>query len=144
MFYFILSIAVNLFIIYSFYKKVIIKISEPDKKEKAEINSLMVEFNKITKNNIDLLEEKVYEVKNVLKLLDVKILEIKKNNIVDTKLGEIINEVSAEDNVINFKPANKTSIIKDLFKEGKSSKEIAKVMGISKAEVELYINLQKK
>ena len=85
MFYFILSIAVNLFIIYSFYKKVIIKISEPDKKEKAEINSLMVEFNKITKNNIDLLEEKVYEVKNVLKLLDVKILEIKKNNIVDTK-----------------------------------------------------------
>ena len=144
MFYFILSIAVNLFIIYSFYKKVIIKISEPDKKEKAEINSLMVEFNKITKNNIDLLEEKVYEVQNVLKLLDVKILEIKKNNIVDTKLGEIINEVSAEDNVINFKPANKTSIIKDLFKEGKSSKEIAKVMGISKAEVELYINLQKK
>ena len=49
MFYLIISIIINFFLIYFIYKKILSKINEPEKKHQAEINSLIIEFNKITK-----------------------------------------------------------------------------------------------
>ena len=113
---------------------------EPDKRHMAEINSLIVEFNKVTKNNIDLLEEKVDEVKNIIQVAQEKIREFKMN--------EALNRLPVKEEHVNdvkvAVPKNKTDIIKGLLKEGKDSKEIAAIMGISKAEVELYKNLSKK
>jgi|GEM_PF-6969038 len=140
MIYFIISIIINIFIIYSVYKKVMAKVHEPDKRHMAEINSLIVEFNKVTKNNIDLLEEKVDEVKNIIQVAQEKIREFKMN--------EALNRLPVKEEHVNdvkvAVPKNKTDIIKGLLKEGKDSKEIAAIMGISKAEVELYKNLSKK
>lgn len=136
MFYLIISIIINFFLIYFIYKKILSKINEPEKKHLSEINSLIIEFNKITKNNIDLLEEKIYEIKNLLKLVDKKFQDLKNFN----NQKQFLNKTSI-DNAVTFNQKNKSNIIKDLLKEGKSDKEIAKIMGISKAEVELYINL---
>ncbi len=136
MFYLIISIIINFFLIYFIYKKILTKINEPEKKHHAEINSLIIEFNKITKNNIDLLEEKIYEIKNLLKLADKKFQDLKSSN----NQKQFSNKIFI-DNAVTINQKNKSNIIKDLLKEGKSNKEIAKIMGISKAEVELYINL---
>ncbi len=136
----IISIIINLFIIYSFYKKVIVKIHEPEKKYRAEINSLMIEFNKTAKNNFDLMEEKILEIKNLLQIIDVKMNKNKKIN--NEKIP--VKEKEDPDNVIEFSGSNKSTVIKKLFSEGKSSKNISKIMGISKAEVDLYLKLQKK
>ncbi len=136
----IISIIINLFIIYSFYKRVIVKIHEPEKKYRAEINSLMIEFNKTAKNNFDLMEEKILEIKNLLQIIDVKMNKNKKIN--NEKIP--VKEKEDPDNVIEFSGSNKSTVIKKLFSEGKSSKNISKIMGISKAEVDLYLKLQKK
>lgn len=146
MWYLIISVIINLFIIYYFYKKIKLQINEPKLKQRSEINSLIIEFNKITKNNIDLLEEKVHEIKNLLKLIDDKKQQLNnlKLDLPDIPVEQKkIKEKNISENVFPMTKQNKNSIIKDLVKEGKNSKEIAKIMGISKAEVELYLNLLK-
>ncbi|MDD5067583.1 MAG: hypothetical protein PHF84_11120 [bacterium] len=141
MFYFLLALTINLILLYSMYQKLIIRINEPDKKEKAEINSLMVEFNRVTKNNIDLLEDKVQEIKNLLRLVDGKIAELKKGN----APSEVI-----KDGLKTMPPppprtkANKVEVISRYYEEGRSVREIAGILGITDSEVELYLNFKKK
>lgn len=172
MIYFILSIIVNLIIIYNVYNKLLLKISAPEVKEKSEINSIIVEFNKVTKNNIDLLEEKVAEIKNLLLLADRKMAELKNIELgttarsfslnvplikdkIEIKEKEIKNKAkkeikNLENPVKTFIPhmrnyrANKGEIIKKYLKEGHTENEIAKEMGISTSEVELYMGLIQK
>ncbi len=136
----IISIIVNLFIIYFFYKKILLIINEPEKKNQAAINSLMIEFNKTAKNNLDLLEEKIFEIKNMLQLVDDKTKKIDK---MDKDLI-ITKRENNTDSYIKSAGPNKHALIKKLMREGKNSKEISKIIGISKAEVDLYINLIKK
>lgn len=140
MYILIISIIINLFIIRYFYKKIREKIHEPEKKYQTEINSLMVEFNKTVKNNLDLLEDKIMEIKNLLQLVDNKMVKIKEIN------QELTVPAESRDlnNIIKMPASNKSSVIKKLLNEGKNSKNISKIMGISKAEVDLYIKLLKK
>jgi len=113
---------------------------EAEKKYKAEVNSLMVEFNKTAKNNFDLMEEKVAEIKNLLRLTDDKMDKINKMEI---KAAETKKD-SNPDNIMKLPVSKKSTIIKKLIAEGKSSSNISKIMGISKAEVDIYLNLLKK
>ncbi len=142
MFYFLLSLVINLFILYTVYQKLIIKMNEPEKKEKAEMNSLILEFNKITKNNIDLLEDKINELKSIIQLADEKI-ELRENRKdLEKKINSPLRMV--DNNPVEYNRINKTEIMEKYIQEGKSSKEIAKLMGINTAEVELYQNLKRK
>ena len=134
----IISIIINLSIIYYFYKKIIIRINEPEKKYSAEINSLMVEFNKTAKNNFDLMEEKVLEIKTLLQLIDNRMNKANKVNDVIKKKEKLPAKI------VKSPGLNKSGVIKKMLKEGKSSMNISRIMGISKAEVDLYIKLQKK
>lgn len=116
--------------------------NEPEKKEKAEMNSLIVEFNKITKNNIDLLEDKIHELKSIIQRADEKIEEWEKKNSLGKKINSPLSMVDS--NPVEYNRINKTEIIENYIQEGKSTKEIAKLMGINSAEVELYQNLKRK
>lgn len=158
---FLLSVTVSIFIAYIIYKKLSTQISEPELKERSEINSLIIEFNKITKNNIDLLEEKVSEIKNLLVIVDRKMADYK-NLELNTKVKASFEKTLVdlkEDNKKHFsrpeidikhshikqeKSNNKSEMIKTYLQEGKSDKQIAKLLGISKAEVQLYMGMMNK
>lgn len=143
----ILSIIINLIIIYFFYKRIIHKIEFPQKKELSEINSLMVEFNKLTKNNVDLIEEKIEELKKVVKIADEKILNLSKGikeNIDIAIREDNLNLTTNKNTKLNSsKKQDKYKTIEKLLKKKKSPQEIAEFLGISISEVKLYINLIK-
>ncbi len=166
MFYFLLSLIINIILIYYIYKKIITRYSEPEKRLTSEINSLIIEFNKISKNNIDLIEDRIEEVKNLLKLMDKKKEELEKLkndlennrayknidnthriNITDNIISEINNKTSRSKKrpkkVIKNKKEDKYTLILNLYKKNKTIKEIAEILGISRGEVKLYIDLIK-
>jgi len=149
----IISLIINIFIVYLVYKKITYKIEYPVEKDKSEINSLMIEFNRLTKNNIDLIEEKIDEIKKVIDLAD-KQLSIYKagilvdNNPINKKNRAVVDrvensEIGISDIGNRKKKGDKYKQIKELMKEGKSSDEIAKIMGISVNEVNLYMEMNK-
>ncbi len=131
MFYFFLSLIINLFIIYLVYKKLNRKIEDIPRIDTSEINSLMVEFNKLTKNNIDLLEEKINEVKSTLILAENKLKELK-------------NTQSEKSKKKKQKNRGKYETIIELHKKGIKEENIAKELGISVEEVKLFLSLNKK
>jgi len=131
------------------------RIEFPQEKEFSEINSLMIEFNKLTKNNIDLIEEKIEELKKVIKIADEKILQlsekigntfdinkITKPTISSNKLWTSTKTKKADVN-LKVKKMDKYKTIQKLLKKNKSPEEIADFLGISISEVKLYINLIK-
>ena len=151
----ILSIIINLSLVYLFYKRIMHRIEFPQEKEFSEINSLMIEFNKLTKNNIDLIEEKIEELKKVIKIADEKILQlsekigntfdinkITKPTISSNKLWTSTKTKKADVN-LKVKKMDKYKTIQKLLKKNKSPEEIADFLGISISEVKLYINLIK-
>jgi DNA-binding NarL/FixJ family response regulator len=136
--------------LYLFYKNLDSKIESPQKKYESEINSIMIEFNKLAKNNIDLLEEKIEELTNILKIADEKIKELKKYSGHSSKKKESKN-FKTDDIVSNdefsekasSKKVNKYKKIEELLSEGYSAEEISEELGISVSEVNLYIELLK-
>ncbi len=151
MVYFFFSLIINILLLYLVYKKIIAKYTEPNKKEIAEINSLIIEFNKIAKNNIDILEDKIDEIKNVLALVDRKVdlsksgeTKVVKNENKKILNFEAVKKSSSKDIKRKKQKIDKFQLIKELYGENKNAKTIAKILGVSKGEVELYIELIKK
>ncbi len=154
MIYFFFSLIINIFLLYIVYKKLVAKYTEPNRKEISEINSLIIEFNKIAKNNIDLLEDRLEQIKEYVKLFDLKLKElnslenkeavfnnIKNNSVIP--LSPSKNQVKA--NKSTKRKLDKFSVIKKMYLEDKKrASTIAKQLGISKGEVDLYIELIKK
>lgn len=139
----ILSIILNLIIIYLFYKRIIHKIEFPQEKEFSEINSLMIEFNKLTKNNVDLIEEKIEELKKVIKIADEKIANLSNRLKVQDEKREdnLVLTPDKRRNQVSPRKQDKYKTIQKLLKKKKSPRDIAEVLGISISEVKLYINL---
>lgn len=139
MFYFLLALVINLFVLYSVYQKLLIRINEPERRDKAEMNSIMTEFNRITKNNIDLLEDKIAEIKNLMRILDEKTSRAVKQESRPDAAREGVKAPAEKS--LRFA---KGEAIGKYHAEGKSPGEISEILGISSAEVELYLNLGKK
>jgi hypothetical protein len=146
----VISIIFNLFIVFRIYKKLQSQIIHPEIKERSEINGLIVEFNRTAKNNIDLLEEKMLEMKNLLNLMDEKNKglitpslienEVKSKPVPEKKKKEKKRKKSIKhDNIIDLTSSSKSSIVEQLYNDGKSSLQISKIIGISKLEVDLLL-----
>jgi hypothetical protein len=136
----ILSIFINLIIIYFVYNNLIAKIQFPHKQETSEIQSIMVELNKLTKNNVDLIEEKIEELKNIIKIADSKISQL--NSLLNIIQKNEVESIPKKKNIpIEPKKEDKYTIIKNLLKKKMTPLQIAKHLGISIEEVKLYINL---
>lgn len=96
---------------------------------KQEINSVLVEFNKSANENISILETKIDEAKSLVKHL---------NNINIHDTGSESNNESSE-----VKKAGKYELIDIYLKQKIKPVKIAKILGISITEVNLYIKLKK-
>ncbi|MBN1897948.1 MAG: hypothetical protein JW827_04155 [Spirochaetes bacterium] len=150
MFILIVSVAINLFILYYAYKKITLKMESPQEKNLSEINSLMVEFNKLTKNNVDLIEEKIDELGKAIRIADEKLNRMREQ-INDIPLNEAsivknLKEVSRDLVTLNEmknRTQDKYKSIKQYLKKNKNPSQIAELLGISRGEVDLYINLIK-
>lgn len=124
---------------------------------KREINSVITEFNKTAYNNINLLEEKIDEIKELLKIAK----ETAKKTSQPSEIEENIFDISQNRNILTKrhiepriaeipkpkeeakKLKNKYSKIDSYIKQGYKTIEIAKLLGISVTEVNLYLNLKK-
>ena len=131
---------------------------------KDEVSKLITEFNRISNTNINILEDKIEDLKNVIKLADDKIIRLNSRL---TDLGILghrhkpdIQGISSQPEEIQevkepprqkFKPLSKKATldekkerIDELVIAGFSIEEIARAVSMSKSEVQLVLGLKKK
>jgi hypothetical protein len=153
--------AAALFVFYRIFSDRIAKnsgLTEVADKFKKEINTVAVNFNRISSDNITLLEEKSLEVRELLKLINMKIEEYKK---LEAKYGEIEKQMSAQmpvspvhstklyvpDPQRHGKPkkpeeevgSEKALRVLKFFDDGKPVDRIARELDISEHEVRYYL-----
>ena len=123
-------------------------------KVRIELNSIMVEINHTTEQNIRLIEEKINSLSNLLSNADKKINILKR----ETAKHEVSNKVydkillnkkeNKNENRKEIKPddTDKENNIQDralkLFYEGFSKEIIAGKLGVTIGEIELMISLK--
>lgn len=148
----ILGFAVIYIIIYKNIKKSKDH-TEITEKIKIELNSIMVELNQITEQNIGLIEDKIKSLSELLNNADKKINIIKRetekhqvgskvyDNIVLKKQADIIASSVKNNSGRNNNNNTKEKVYK-LFNEGFSSDIIAGKLGITVGEVDLIVSMK--
>ncbi|MFH1563645.1 MAG: hypothetical protein ABIF11_09590 [Nitrospirota bacterium] len=124
-----------------------------------EVSKLITEFNRISNTNINILEDKIEDIKNIIKLADDKIIRLNSRL---TDLGilghrhqpdiqlEEIQEVK-EPLRQKFKPLSKKATldekkerIDEMVIAGFPIEEITRAVSMSKGEVQLVLGLKNK
>jgi predicted nucleic acid-binding Zn-ribbon protein len=123
-------------------------------KFRDEVSKLITEFNRVSNTNINILEDKIEDLKNIIKLADDKIIKLN-SKLTDLEILANRNNrsVSVKEPVIRqkIKPLPKKATlnekkerIKELVNAGFSIEEIAKAVNMSKGEVQLVLELKNK
>lgn len=152
----LLLLVINLIVIAALYWRLIRRYSEIVKLDNSEKNDrtyqkmiqLITEFNRASNTNIDILENKIEELRKEIEKASIKINQLKgiskkrKKKITfsevnkegETKKKEDLEEVDND----RYELAN------SLINQGLATDEVAKRVKLSKSEVELLSQLRKK
>ena len=124
-----------------------LSISENQKKVleniEGEIKSLIIEMNKTTDRNIELIEDRIRNLKSLVEQADKRITVLKKEQKIEMKPVKI---KQAEIPINTIKIPKKLSFkeqVLDMHKKGLESKVIAAKMEANIGEVELIISLSR-
>lgn len=125
-------------------------------KFRNEVSKLITEFNRVANTNINILEDKIEDLKGVIKLADDKIVRLN-SKLTDLEIlanrdkkptAKEVEEVIPKKKI---KPlSNKATLhekkerIEELVREGVPIEEIAKAVNMSKGEVQLVVELKNK
>lgn len=127
-------------------------------KFRNEVSKLITEFNRVSNANINILEDKIEDLKNVIKLADNKIIQLNSKltdlDIVANRPKKPITEPEEIKELTPHKKIKPLSIkatleekkekIGELVIAGFSIEEIAKAVNMSKGEVQLVLELKNK
>jgi hypothetical protein len=124
-------------------------------KVKNELNSIMVEINQATEQNIGLIEDKINTISEILKNADKKInimkRETEKHQVSSKIYDKILSnkkpvKLKKTEQIIksNKKENNRNNEVYELFNEGFSSEIIAGKLGLTVGEVDLIISLRRR
>ncbi|MEW6607645.1 MAG: hypothetical protein AB1414_09365 [bacterium] len=127
-------------------------------KFRNEVGKLITEFNRVSNTNINILEDKIEDLKNIIKLADNKIVKLNSMT-VDLDILANRGRKNKEVEEIKEKPVERPKIkplskkatvdekkekIKELMLAGFSIEEIARAVNMSKTEVQLVLELKNK
>ncbi len=130
-----------------------------------EVSKLITEFNRISNTNINILEDKIEDLKNVIKLADDKIIRIN-SRLTDLGILEHRHQPPVTEEILSqseqtqevkepprprIKPLSsratldeKRQRIDELVRAGYPIEEITKAVRMSKSEVQLVLGLKNK
>lgn len=124
-------------------------------KFRDEVSKLITEFNRVSNTNINIIEDKIEDLKEVLKLADNKIIKINSKltdlDILANREKKSVSKVEEPTVIQKIKPLSKKATlsekkekIDELMIAGFSIEEIAKAVSMSKGEVQLVLGLKNK
>jgi len=125
-------------------------------KFRNEVSKLITEFNRVSNTNINILEDKIEDLKEVIKLADDKIVKLN-SKLTDLEIvaNRDINPIAKESKEHiprkKIKPLShkatlneKKERIEELILAGVPIEEIAKAVNLSKGEIQLVWGLKKR
>ncbi|MEW6095478.1 MAG: hypothetical protein AB1567_02980 [bacterium] len=127
-------------------------------KFRNEVSKLITEFNRVANTNINILEDKTEDLKNVIKLADDKIIKLNSKltdlEILANRDKKPVSRTKQEEEPPvrqKIKPLSKKATldekkekIEELVIAGFPIEEIAKAVNMSKGEVQLVLELKNK
>lgn len=124
-------------------------------KFRDEVSKLITEFNRVSNTNINIIEDKIEDLKDVLKLADNKIIKLNSKltdlDILANREKKSVSKVEESPVIQKIKPLSKKATlsekkekIEELMIAGFSIEEIAKTVSMSKGEVQLVLGLKNK
>lgn len=140
----VVSLGVTLF----FYRRFSIKEERSRERINTEIEGILTEFNTVSNENIELLDDRTEELRAVVELADLKISKL--NRLIDRAegLSKVLKEERAHRK--SSDPKNENSVtqshreqVLSLAEEGYSPQQIAQKTGIKPGEVSVIIRLNR-
>ncbi len=127
-------------------------------KFRDEVSKLITEFNRVSNTNINIIEDKIEDLKEVIKLADNKIIKLNSKltdlDILAHRDKKPINKTEEGEEppaIQKIKPLSKKATlnekkerIEELMIAGFSIEEIARAVSMSKGEVQLVLGLKNK
>jgi hypothetical protein len=152
-FFYLILDAVVLFVFYMVFNERIKKnsgLTDVVKKYRQEIDSVTLDFNKTSFDNITLLEEKLTELKELMKLVSTKTEEyrllkdeIGRKGVPGSKEGETGSKLYYVDAAQSQGRRNsKPDLVAKYFHTGESVQDISRRLDISEDEVKYYLKRQ--
>ena len=132
------------FIIYVILRSRIDRTADPGtaiQKMREELNSIMVEINRATEQNVGILEDKIGQLGELVRQADKKLSLLRREEEKQGISEQILKR--AQSSLQNLPPEEKTqSKVLRLYREGHTAEDIAGRVGTSLGEVELIISLE--
>ena len=146
----ILAIAIGIqivgfFIFYIFVKRALERGNTPDaaiEKVREELNSIMVEINRTTEQNVEIIEDKLKVLTEFLEKADKKLMLLQKEGEKRLVTSSIMRNVNRKPAPTGKKDKNKRGEVLRLYRDGLSPDEIAGEIGTTVGEVELIISMK--
>ena len=140
----------GLIVVYHLLKKRIARVAEPDAvldKVRNELNSIMVELNSTTDQNVRLISNRIEQLKELLSTTDRKISLLKRETEKHDVSKAVYSQIMNRGPQIGAKKVGDKSVQDEVIKlhrEGFSAGVIAGHVGTTVAEVELIISMATK
>lgn len=152
---FLLLLVINLIIIAALYWRLIKRYSEIIKLDNnkngdhayQKMLQLTTEFNRVSNTNIDILENKIEELRKEIENASIKINQLKKISKKSKKeviLSEVNKEEAKEEKSLEEVSSDRYELANSLINQGLAIDEVAKRVKLSKSEVELVSQLRKR
>lgn len=109
----------------------------------SEIRSLIIEMNKTTDRNIELIEDSINDLKTLIEQADKRITVLKKEQKIEIKPVKIRQQDVAINTVKIPKKLSFKNQVLDMHKKGIEAKVIAAKMEANIGEVELILSLSR-
>ncbi|HUV08934.1 MAG TPA: hypothetical protein VMX75_14475, partial [Spirochaetia bacterium] len=115
---------------------------------REELNSIMVELNRTTEQNVQIVEDRMAQLKELVSLADKKIALLKregeKHEVSKTVYNRIVSRQTQDKTGAVVQDKNVKREVLKLYREGFSPGVIAGHLGTTIGEVELIISLDKR